>query len=365
MNYSVVVVDDEKILLQGLINTYDWEATGFEVIGSSTNAETAFEVIKEKQPDLVVTDIKMKKMDGLELIEKVNALNLKTSFVVMSAYQDFEFAKKACDLGALNYLVKPFNDNEFIEVMKGAHKVVEDKKNKQLYGELLEKNKDAIIANRLRNYIIRSLDEKALIESIGELTDILDEDNQYCSICIDLGINDEQPFMLKRELQQLMIAEEISDRYPTIKLNLDNGRVLFIVYGNKGSLSISNIADYVRSCASEINEDENLFAYIGEVCDGIKGLKKTARQSLAGIEYSFVPEMPNILLYTDVEIKSGKFTQYPYVFQQRVFKAIMKNDMQALEDCISEFDSEINVISSETAFINFCYSRLAIGTHFF
>lgn len=101
---KLVIVDDEPILLQGLLDTYDWESMGFEVVGSAKSGVQALEVIRREQPHVVLTDIRMKQMTGLMVMEEIQKEQISCLFVVLSAYRDFEYAKHACDLGA--YLVK-------------------------------------------------------------------------------------------------------------------------------------------------------------------------------------------------------------------------------------------------------------------
>ena len=87
---KLVIVDDEPILLQGLLHTYDWESMGFEVVGSASSGEQALEVIREVKPDVVLTDIRMKQITGLMVIEEIQKEGLECLFVVLSAYRDFE-----------------------------------------------------------------------------------------------------------------------------------------------------------------------------------------------------------------------------------------------------------------------------------
>ena len=109
---KLVIVDDEPILLQGLLDTYDWESMGFEVVGSAKSGVQALEVIRREQPHVVLTDIRMKQMTGLMVMEEIQKEQISCLFVVLSAYRDFEYAKHACDLGAYAYLLKPFRQED-------------------------------------------------------------------------------------------------------------------------------------------------------------------------------------------------------------------------------------------------------------
>ena len=97
---KLVIVDDEPILLEGLVKTYDWNGMGYEVVGFAQSGEQALKVIREKKPHVVLTDIRMKQISGLMVMEEIKKENPECQFVVLSAYRDFEYAKKACDLGA-------------------------------------------------------------------------------------------------------------------------------------------------------------------------------------------------------------------------------------------------------------------------
>ena len=92
---KMVIVDDEPITLQGLVRTYDWESMGFQVAGFADNGERALAVIKQVRPHLVLTDIRMKEMTGLEMMEAVGEeLAEEPVFVVISAYRDLYMQKK-------------------------------------------------------------------------------------------------------------------------------------------------------------------------------------------------------------------------------------------------------------------------------
>lgn len=125
---KLVIVDDEPILLEGLLKTYDWAGMGFEVVGSARDGDQAIQVIKDKKPNVVLTDIRMKKVSGLQVMQEIEKEKIYCLFVVLSAYRDFEYAKQACDLGAFAYLLKPINDDELRQTMCGAYESCIQKK---------------------------------------------------------------------------------------------------------------------------------------------------------------------------------------------------------------------------------------------
>ncbi|WP_172193629.1 response regulator transcription factor [Saccharibacillus qingshengii] len=118
-SYKVLLVDDEPLAIEGLRWMIDWEKYGFRVDGICENGEEALQHIRSAAPDLVVTDIRMPVMDGLQLIEETRkAGDFSTLFVITSGYDDFDYARRAMRLGVSNYLTKPLMDEETEEMLR-------------------------------------------------------------------------------------------------------------------------------------------------------------------------------------------------------------------------------------------------------
>lgn len=109
----MLIVDDEPLVLEGLRFMIDWESYGFRVCGEAFDGEEALEQIKQLNPDLVVTDISMPVMDGLQLIEHcTKVLHSPSRFVILSGHDDFSAAHKALTHGVIDYWLKPINVEE-------------------------------------------------------------------------------------------------------------------------------------------------------------------------------------------------------------------------------------------------------------
>ncbi len=139
----LVIVDDEEILLRGLVETYDWEGMGFSVVGSAQSGEQALAIIEETNPHVVLTDIRMKQMSGLDVMERVRQSSQQCLFVVLSAYRDFEYAKNAIKLGAFAYLLKPIDEEELTETFARAHLHCQELLERKEKLEIWEKLKDS------------------------------------------------------------------------------------------------------------------------------------------------------------------------------------------------------------------------------
>ncbi|OMC78854.1 hypothetical protein BK125_08345 [Paenibacillus odorifer] len=109
---SVIIADDEKWIVEGIKAGVNWKKYGFEVIDDAENGQEALQLIQSLRPTLVLTDIKMPVMNGLELIQRGKAIAPDTIFIVLSGHAEFAYAQKAMNYGTFGYCLKPFEIEE-------------------------------------------------------------------------------------------------------------------------------------------------------------------------------------------------------------------------------------------------------------
>lgn len=120
-------VDDEEQNLFLMEKIVDWEELGFRVCGMALDGLEGIEVFEETDPDVVFVDIRMEEMDGLTLIEELQKKGKNAVFVIVTAYDEFSYAKKAIELGAKNYLLKPIDRQELIPMMNTIKNELDEK----------------------------------------------------------------------------------------------------------------------------------------------------------------------------------------------------------------------------------------------
>ena len=118
--YSVLLVDDEESVLSALKDSIGWQELGVDTLLTASNGRAALDLFESGQIDLLVTDICMPVMDGMELIRNVRRLRPETHCVLLTAYGEFEYAKEAIRLGVDNYLLKPMARDEMIQTIQTA-----------------------------------------------------------------------------------------------------------------------------------------------------------------------------------------------------------------------------------------------------
>lgn len=113
--YRVLIVDDERLIREGLRGLIDWEAQGFRVEAVASDGVEALEILAQNPADLVVADIRMPRMDGLEFLETLRAQGSEVRFLVLSGYAEFEYAQRASALRIDGYLLKPVDETELLK----------------------------------------------------------------------------------------------------------------------------------------------------------------------------------------------------------------------------------------------------------
>lgn len=123
--YTVVVADDEEELRHAIVTRVDWRSAGFEVVGEAENGIEALELVERLEPDLVITDIKMPHLSGLDLAERIRAVRPATQIVILSGYDSFTYAQRAIKYNIISYLLKPISAEELSEELIKIHGVME------------------------------------------------------------------------------------------------------------------------------------------------------------------------------------------------------------------------------------------------
>ncbi len=116
--YKVVLVDDEPLILSGLMRVVPWQQYGCEVVGSANDGIEGAALIREKQPHILFTDIRMANMDGLSMIAGLKSEFPGMQIAVLTAFRDFEYAQRAIRLGVMRYLLKPSKMDEIRETIE-------------------------------------------------------------------------------------------------------------------------------------------------------------------------------------------------------------------------------------------------------
>ena len=171
---KVFLVEDEFVMREGIKNNIDWNSHGYEFCGEASDGELAFPMIQKLNPDIVITDIKMPFMDGLELSRLIKKELPFTEIIILSGYEEFEYAKEAIKIGVSQYLTKPINGEELLrEVDLLAEKISEKRKEREIREKYVREMEENFLGERknLFQYLVTGS------KSMSELLEISDKLN--------------------------------------------------------------------------------------------------------------------------------------------------------------------------------------------
>lgn len=280
---KILIVDDEMITIKMLKNIIDWESMGLTVMGCANDGAEAYEMVLKEKPDIILSDIRMTTMNGLELVRKVSSLYGDIKFILMSAYANFEYVKEAMQLGCSDYILKPIDENELeqtlrriIEQIRGTrakNKIIDESLRHLRNFELYKYMKTGRNLNRiLRNKKDYSID----FENFSMV--IIEPDNK--SINDYIKINSIE--LLQQSYMTNILKKIITEKYHREFLNFsyeDDSYVLIIESGNLHE--VENISQKICEEFSKELELEMSFCFseIGKSIEEIPELYKEIKKA--------------------------------------------------------------------------------------
>jgi len=344
---KLVIVDDEPIILRGLLETYDWEQMGFIVVGYAENGEKAIEVIRNTKPHLVLTDIRMKQMTGLELIEKVKTLDASILFIVISAYRDFEYAQKACEIGAFSYMLKPLEEDKLKDTMKAVHDYcIEQIHNRTKYDnweKILIENGGNFQQVIVQKYLENRIEETKIKQVFSLLNQEIAEDDTYICICVDVDISYKITNELSYQADRYNLFQHLERVFETEYMNWSfeeqNGNRIFLLKttNNPGTNNVKRIMEDTKNILNS-----QIISAISREYSGFIALQKSYKEAISLFEVASESGASAFTISKELgEEIAG--SMYSSDLEMLVLNSIRKNDINQLE---SAFKSYIYAITS-------------------
>lgn len=251
--YHVLIVDDEETIVNGMKKIIQWEEMGFSRVDSATSAAEAFELYQKNNYDVLITDIQMQDMTGLEMISIMQKRHMGVKTVVLSSYNNFDYVKKALQLGIENYLLKPIDENELKITLS---QIIEKIEMERKYNYLNHLKESTMMENTLEMWAKGEI-TKDMLETRMQMYDI-ETHYLYYNVCI---------FYTEKEIlcneESYIKEEKITDKIAGVYSN--DRRKINAVWTTDNNLLLI-------VCCNEIytsDEIEKLMREIREICTSI------------------------------------------------------------------------------------------------
>lgn len=182
----MIIVDDEYLVRKGIKETIDWAKYNIEIIGEANNGKNGFQLIKETSPDIVISDIKMPVMDGVQLVKKIEEHKLDLAVIILSGYKDFDFAKQAFEGGVFEYLLKPIDNKELIQSVLRAMDRLNKERNLESKAQVFDEQKGLIEYTLVYDLLTQNYSEsQSMKHRIDKLTPTLPKQGYLIVINLD------------------------------------------------------------------------------------------------------------------------------------------------------------------------------------
>ena len=333
---KVMIVDDRPIFREYLRKNIDWEKYGLNVCNEARNGLEALEKVKESPPDILLTDINMPLMDGLELSEKLLEEYPDMGVVLITAHSEFEYARKALTIGVCDYIVKPFEKEELILTLLK----VKDNINKAYEEEAQRENKERkLLELFLQQLIYREniRKDEEIKEGLSKLGIAFDLGN--FALCV-IEINKSEELKGDNHVWKNTIINLTQQRFESksdIFVFSDyEGRIIILSKTDEGVREVFS-EDELGKLMKLINKhlEFDITIGIGRVHSGLEGIRKSYMEGISSIRYSFEVGTNKIIHYNRISNRSKKYVFYSAETNELILKYLMNGDLRAIKDILS------------------------------
>lgn len=348
--YRIIIIDDEPLILAGIASLIIWENYECTIIGKATNGPSAYDMIMDLQPDIVITDIRMPVLSGLDLVEKCKESGCNFAFIVLTNLEEFHLVKKALSLGASDYLVKiDLNEEALVTALERAKEAYELQVNKQhrIADRHLRSNQEDLAKTIFRRLFLSH-------EEVSEIPAELEE--QYPApfvilfslnpIHIDFEAGGESYDLhsVSRQLIDILggIAARFFFHYTILEYRQDTFLITASLKGESFSQSI--IKDFCQKFSVALKTYFELSAVYG-VSRGkekIAELPQAFTEALTALEFYYFDSSTQVVFYEGQASHISQAKKFNInVFKKELAAFISQNDSEKLasifEDIITLF----------------------------
>lgn len=343
--YKMILIDDEQNRVQAIKNLIDWKKYNIEVVGVAYNGTDGLNLFECLMPDIALVDIQMPYMNGLKVIESVREQNIQTEIIILSGFDNFEYAKQAIRWDVNNYLLKPCSMEEIIEAVCTAKDKFIEKDNQQrklnsfysLYMENQKLNRDKLLENLLNSQVDDSFGFFDEIEKYS----IKLLDSTTC-LAVFQHQTEDNDVKIDRIISQEMLDEFFSElKIPCVFEYLYHKGDLVLIMSQEHP-EHDDFTQYANEVKLKLTSEfkENFIVGISQPCVSPILISQSYKKALAAIQHVtfFNPEtiQETILRYETHVTDNGHNFHYPFNEEKDILEALEAGDK---EKCKTSFDN--------------------------
>ncbi|NHN32178.1 response regulator [Paenibacillus agricola] len=353
----VLLVDDKESVVQGIRKHIDWQELGVQEVEIAFDGKEALAKFAEKPADLIVTDIKMPNMNGIELMEKLRAGGHVLRFILLSGFEEFDYAKQALALGASDYLLKPVDIGELTGILQKVLKELrweqEQDEQRRRFMQTIRHSLPALRQQYLNEMVhlpdprrVRSKDKWAFAEiplksdSIGLIAVAIDEFQALADQPLE-------EIELARFIVENIIGDCLSSWGPGISF-FSEWSIMTVLVNYDKALPEKDVKEallrFSETCRNAIETHSSLTVTIGISlpCPELSGLPEAYRQACEAIGHVRFFGGNQVAHFEDLLPYRMKRTVYPVVEEQELMMLVRRGLPEGMDEVVSQFFAVLN-----------------------
>ncbi|MGH4037324.1 MAG: response regulator [Sphaerochaeta sp.] len=358
MEYTIILVDDEAHVRTSIRTNTPWKDYGFTVIGEANNGVEAIELVEELKPDVIITDIRMPYLDGIELIKQIREIQPTITIIILSGYDEFTYAQTAIHYNVKEYLLKPVSRNDFCELLQRTKKLLDE--NYQRINDInkLESNYERALPLLKEKFLVslltpsHEIDNNELIQR-AQSFDYNIEGDHFMVATVEANQND-SPLVA---MAMMEVCKEILKDKNNIFLQLEDQIVIIIKDEKMGknddftSLFIKQVFRQISTLSSYLNKylKGGSTIGIGSAVHTPSQIHISYRESLIALNYKAYQDNQDILYINDVEHINHPIIKKDILLEKRddFITALKMGEREEVERLASTFFDDTSGLNPE------------------
>ena len=332
---KLLIVDDEDLTREGLVSSIDWTALNINYIYQADDGLNAISLIQKYKPEIILSDIRMPRMNGIEMAEKIREIAPNSSIIFMSGYSDKEYLKSAIKLKAIRYVEKPIDIHEIMEAVKEAieHYEISQLNQNSVYVRRQEQ------ANQLAYQLLYPIEDlPAMIQSLKQLNLPVSAHSHVTTVMVKFAesIANIRKLSLEESLSDLPFSYTLHGKkesiYPLYTTKQDEYLILHLIAPSV----IPDIAirRFLSSLSEKLDPICHYFIAIGRSVAGLEKANISYQSALLLLQSSFFCEYNSIILPPNKENPATPFEDHDKILTQFT-ECIANREREKVFECIA------------------------------
>jgi two-component system, response regulator YesN len=345
--YKILIIDDEAVVRNSISRNIKWDEFGFELSDACEDGKKAIEAIDKYKPDVVITDICMPFLDGIELTRYISSKYPNTKVIILTGFDEFEYAQQAIKLDVFDFILKPITPNELKKVLnKLRTKLDEENNNTESLNRLKEQLRESLplLKERFLNRVALGYIKNEKVEEKLKYFDINLKGHYYLAIALDLDDYRESGMFKHGDDDELLyfaicnICEEIISREYIGEVFQNNRNCIIIFLSDDDDCllqeSATRLSEEIRS-AIEKYLKFTITVGIGTICSDLKSLYLSYKSAASALDYRFVLGRNQVININDLENTRNNRSEFNNELKKKLITEIKIGTTQNIDQVIN------------------------------